>query len=104
MISEAINALKAGEELKDASTWKSLQATTAAVSAVIGGVLAVLGLVGFHPQVSPDQLLAIAGGVAGVLGVFHTYTTVATTTRIGLPPGPATLDRPDIPPLRNDGQ
>jgi hypothetical protein len=83
MISEAIKALKAGEELKNAETWKNVQATAGAVSAVFGAVIMVLGWVGVHLNVTTEELTYIAGGVAGILGVFNGYTTLATSKRVG---------------------
>lgn len=85
MIGELIRALKAGEELKNAATWKNLQATSSSISAVIGGIFCVLGLVGVHLNVTPEQVIAIAGGIAGILGVFNTYTTIATSKKVGIP-------------------
>lgn len=87
MISELIRALKAGEELKNAETWKNLQATAGACTALAGAAVMVLGWVGIHLQVTAEQYSAIVGGIAGVLGVFNGYATLATSRRVGLPSG-----------------
>ena len=89
MISEMINALRAGQELKNSTKWKNLQATTGLVTALLGAGIMVLGWVGIHPPLSAEQVGALAGGIAAVLGLFNGYTTVATTQRddvMGLPP------------------
>lgn len=87
MIKELIGALKAGQELKNASTWKNMQATTSAIVAIAGAVFMALGWVGVHIEITTDQVMAIAGGIAGILGVFDTYSTLATSKRVGLPSG-----------------
>lgn len=86
MISEAIKVLQAGEELKNSTSWKNLQATTGAVVAIAGAAIMVLKWVGVEINATPDQITAIAGGVAGVLGVFNTYATLATSKRVGMQP------------------
>jgi|GEM_PF-4153529 len=85
MITEMIQALSAGQQLKNSEGWKNAQLTSNAIAAVMAGTLAVLSLVGFHPAITHEQVLAIAGGVAAVLGVFNAYATVATSAKIGLP-------------------
>lgn len=86
MISEAIKALQAGEELKNSAGWKNLQATTGAIISIAGAAFMVLGWVGLDVQITADQTAAIAGGIAGILGVFNTYTTLATSKRVGVSP------------------
>ena len=92
MISELIRALKAGEEVKNAETWKNIQATTSAIIAISGAIFMALGWVGVHLEISPEQLSAIAGGIAGILGVFNTYSTIATSKRVGLRTGSISND------------
>ena len=96
MISEMIAALRAGEELKNAETWKNAQATTGDVQTIIGAVLAIAGLVGFKLDIAPEQLALIAGGVAGLLGVYNSYLTRATSKRIGLPAGNTSPPQPTM--------
>lgn len=96
MISEAIKALQAGEELKNSETWKNLQVTTGAVAAIAGAAFMVLGWVGVDINVTPEQVTAIAGGIAGILGVFNTYTTLATSKRVGVSPKRGSDSGPEV--------
>lgn len=86
MITELIKALQAGQELKNAATWKNTQSITGAITAILGFVSLVLPYVGVKVEISSDQIIAIAGGVAAVVGVFNSYTTIATSAKVGLPP------------------
>lgn len=96
MISEAVRALQAGEELKNSSSWKNLQATTGAIVAIAGAALMVLKWVGVDINASPEQITAIAGGVAGVLGVFNTYATLATSKKVGVQPRGGSSDGSEV--------
>lgn len=84
MIRELINALKAGEELKNSETLKNVQATTAALVTIAGAGFMVLGWVGVDLNVTTEQLTAIAGGVATIIGMFNSYSTIATSKRVGV--------------------
>lgn len=86
MITELLSALNAGQQLSNSAGWKNAQATTNAIAAVMAGVLAVLSLAGIHPLVTSEQLALIGGGIAGILGVLNTYTAIATSKTVGLPP------------------
>ena len=97
MISELIRALKAGEELKNAETWKSVQATSNALLAVAAAAIAGLGIFGVSVPVSNEQLALIVGGIAGLL---NWYTTLATSRRIGLPAKP--VDKPEDVAVANN--
>jgi hypothetical protein len=94
MITELIRALRAGEELKNAETWKNAQITTNALVAIATALVAGLSMVGISLPVTNEQLIAIAGGVAAIGGLFNTYTTAATSKRVGLPAKP--VDNPEV--------
>lgn len=87
MLREMIRALHAGEELRNVATWKNTQAITGALTAILGFVALVLPYVGVKIETTPEQLSAIAGGIAAVVGLFNGYTTVATSAKVGLPSG-----------------
>ncbi len=90
ILTDAWKALKAGEELKNAESWKNRQATGSAVAAVLGLVVVILPHIGVKISLSADDLTAIAGGIAAVLGVCSTFLTTATSKRVGLPSGDKT--------------
>lgn len=87
MITEAWKALKAGEELTNAESWKNRQATGSAVAAILGLVVVLLPHIGVKIDLSVEDITAIAGGIAAVLGVCSTFLTTATSKRVGLPSG-----------------
>ena len=87
MLGELIGALKAGQELKNVEVWKNTQAATGALVAIGGFAVVILGWVGVKIEITTDQLSAIAGGIATLVGVFNTYTTLASSKRVGLPSG-----------------
>lgn len=76
--------LRQGEELTHAETWKHRQAAVSALVAVLGAVVPFLPF-----EVSQDDLLAVAGGVAALGGVLNAYLVVTTSRRVGLPAGGA---------------
>lgn len=86
MISELFSALRAGDQLRNSTSWKNVQLTTGAVSALLGAVVVVLPYVGVHFEITQEQILGLAGGIAAVLGMFNSYTTAATSKTVGLPP------------------
>lgn len=94
MLREMIRALHAGEELRNAATWKNTQAITGALTAILGFVALVLPYVGVKIETTPEQLSAIAGGIAAVVGLFNGYTTIAASAKVGLPAGDGNSNDP----------
>ena len=86
IITDLIGALQAGKQLENSKEWKNAQATTNAIAAILAAVLAILPMVGFNLPVTHEQLVAIASGAAAMLGLYNTYTTVATSKTVGVPP------------------
>ncbi|MBI3146105.1 MAG: hypothetical protein HYZ18_12785 [Pseudogulbenkiania sp.] len=77
-IAAALAALRYGASLTDPALWKQRQTT---VNSLVGFFGAVLLL--YPMEISHEDLERISGGIAVLLGLFNTYTTVATTTKIG---------------------
>lgn len=74
--------LMRGRELAGADAWKNRQAAASALAAILGALAPFLPI-----EVSNDDLLAIAGGVAAVGGMLNAYFVLATSRRVGLPAG-----------------
>lgn len=74
--------LMRGRELAGADAWKNRQAAASALAAILGALAPFLPI-----EVSNDDLLAIAGGVAAVGGLLNAYFVLATSRRVGLPAG-----------------
>ena len=85
ILTDAWRALKAGEELGNAESWKNRQATASAVAAVLGLVVVLLPKIGLKIDISGGDIATIAGGIAVVLGMLNSYLTTATSKRVGLP-------------------
>lgn len=81
-ISALFAVLRRGSEIADPAIWKNRQAAASALAAILGALAPFLPI-----EVSNDDLLAIAGGVAAVGGLLNAYFVLATSRRVGLPPG-----------------
>lgn len=87
-LAAALAALRHGSMLADPAGWKRRQNTINAIVGLIGAALV------FYPMdIPPEDVAAIAGGVAAVLGLLNGYITTATTDKVGLPPRRAPDDR-----------
>ena len=86
-----LKALKAGEELTNAATWKNRQALVNALSALLIPAAAIARAYGYPVPLNDDQILQLVGIIAVL--VFNIWATYATTSRVGLPsrvePAPA---------------
>lgn len=76
-----VNALKAGESLKDQATWKN--------RAMLGNVFVILigTLVEFFPDLglNEGEIVNVAYGLAIFAGAWNTYFHAATSTKVGIP-------------------
>ena len=88
-IRAAIVVLRHGEELTHAELWKSRQNLTNVLVAILGAVAVFVPV-----EMSADDVVAIAGGIAAVSGLFNSYITTATSKRVGLPAGGRDPDGP----------
>lgn len=81
------SVLRNGSMLTDPATWKVRQNLINALVGTIGAAAVLLPMFGVKLEVSGDDALAIAGGIAAVAGLFiNPYLTTATTDKIGLQP------------------
>lgn len=86
LIRDFLAVFRLGNELANAETWKRRQNLVNALAGFIGASVAIAAAFGHQINLDQDGVNAIAGAVAALVGVFNIGTTVATTTRIGLPP------------------
>lgn len=86
IITQAWQALKAGEELTNSAVWKNRQATTNSLVAIIGLLITAAGCFGYDIKVSDEDIAVIATSVAIVLGLCNSYFTTATSKKVGLAP------------------
>lgn len=81
----AFTALRYGSCLADPAVRKNNQNLINALVGLLGALVVFLPI-----EVTSEQVISIAGGVAALIGLYNVYTTTATTTKIGLPARPDT--------------
>lgn len=86
--------LRYGSSLTDSATWKVRQNLINTLVGLLGALAVVVTLFGVDLNVSTDDLMAIAGGIASIWGLFNSYITTATTDKIGVPAVDSPADRP----------
>lgn len=75
----ALAALRYGSSLTDPAVWKQRQNRLNALIGLLGAVAVFLPV-----EMSHEDMLAIAGGVAAAVGVLNAYLTTATSDKVGL--------------------
>ena len=101
LLKQALNALQAGEQLSNSAGWKVKQNIVNSVGVILGFVALLLPYVGVNIEISNEDIIAIAGGIAAVGSMFNGYFTTATTDKIGMqntsndkPDGSGTVAKP----------
>lgn len=87
--------LRSGASLTDPAIWKQNQNLVNVLITLLGAVALFLPV-----EVSSDQIMSIAGGIAAVAGVFNVYLTTATSEKIGLPVKPKPVQAGGAEPSR----
>ena len=90
LIKDFFQAFSAGKELANAATWKNTQLVGSKLAILLGALLAIANAFGYFPQVTTQDALTLAGGIAVLVGMLNGTATVVSTTKIGvrgLPPG-----------------
>ena len=89
IIVDLLKALRAGEELANAETWKRAQARTSALVAIILALAGVARILGYEVRLDAGDAQNIALGIGSLLAAFGMFgnavATVVSTKRIGLP-------------------
>ena len=81
---QLLNALKAGQQLQDPTTWKNRQLTLNAVTVLLTALVGLLRFSGVDVYLSDEALRLLAEVVAGLLGFINILLTTATTKKVGL--------------------
>jgi len=105
MIIDLFRALQAGKELSNATTWKTAQLLASNLTILLSAGVGIAAALGHPVPLSGEQITTLVSALAVLVGLFNSYTTVATTTRLGVSPGagpddPGTADRggqPEVP-------
>jgi hypothetical protein len=81
-------ALRAGQELAHPETWKRASVWTGSLTALLGAATAIARAYGYSIPLGDAEIATLVSAAAVVVGLFQSWSTMATTRRIGLPPGP----------------
>ena len=85
-IQAGLVVLQKGQMLSNPSTWKSRTVVLNTVAAIMTAGVAGAKALGYDIPLSDEELNQLALGVIVVLGMFNSWTTTATTDKIGIPP------------------
>lgn len=80
-----LRAIKSGEELANASTWKNRQSLVNAVSALALAGVEIARAYGYQVPFADDQITAFSGVLVVLL--FNIWATFATSKRVGMSAG-----------------
>lgn len=92
MIIDLVRALQAGKELSNAKAWKRTQFWTSNMVILLGAGVSIAAAMGYPIPITPDQITTIVSAAAVLIGVFNSYTTVATTAKLGVQSSTNTID------------
>ena len=81
---QLLNALKAGQQLQDPTTWKNRQLTINAVTVLLAMIVAAFRFMGIELYLNDEALQLLAETIAGLLGFINIVLTTATTKKVGL--------------------
>ena len=84
-IQAGLVVLQKGQMLSNPSTWKSRTVVLNTVAAIMTAGVAGAKALGYDIPLSDEELNQLALGVVIVLGMFNSWSTVATTDKIGTP-------------------
>ena len=85
-IQAGLVVLQKGQMLSNPATWKSRTVVLNTVAAIMTAGVAGAKALGYDIPLSDEELNQLALGVIVVLGMFNSWTTTATTDKIGIPP------------------
>ncbi len=75
----ALSALRYGSSLTDPAVWKNRQLAMNALLGLLGAIAPFINV-----EMTDEQRVAIAGGVAVLGGLLNAYLTAATSEKVGL--------------------
>jgi hypothetical protein len=99
IVTDFFQALSAGKELANATTWKKAQVVVSKLSVFAGAAISISGAFGYAIPLTPEQIGILAGAVGVLVGLFNGTATVVSTARIGVP-----IRRNAVPDGRPDAE
>lgn len=86
IVDSFFQALKSGNELASAETWKKYQQLVNAVSSLLASLVVISSEFGYRVPLDQEQIGAIAGAVLPVVIVFNWIATAVSSKRVGIIP------------------
>ena len=86
IVNDFFQALKAGNELRNAETWKDAAQLANSLTAVLGFIVAAAAIAGHPIPLTPDQIGSLVNGFLTVLGLFNWVAAAVSSKRVGLLP------------------
>lgn len=78
------DAMEAGKQVADPTSWKQAQVTVSRIVAILGLIVFGLRINGVELPMTDEQLASVAGGIAAILGVVNEVMTTVSTKKIGV--------------------
>ena len=88
VVPAVLSAMKEGEELENAATWKDRAVATNTVVALFGAALGIARAFGYTFAIDDATLAQLAAGVVALVAVANSVLHVVTDKRVGLQPKP----------------
>lgn len=86
IVDSFFQALKSGNELASAETWKKSQQLVNAVSSLLASLVVISSEFGYRVPLDQEQIGALAGAVLPAVIVFNWIATAVSSKRSGLLP------------------
>jgi len=77
-------AMRHGKEIANPATWKNRQNTINLLMSLAGVAVFLLKFAGLEFEITDEQLLIVATGIATILGGVNSIMTTASSSKIGL--------------------
>lgn len=84
LVTSFIQAFRVGCELANAATWKNAQLLGSKLAILLGALLAIANALGYLTNVTNQDALTVAGGIAVIVGMLNGTATVVSSAKIGL--------------------
>lgn len=84
VVIDLFRAIKAGKELKNASTWSNVSSLTNVCVVILTFAVGAARYLGLDIPLTDDQLVSVGGSIAILMSVVNSVLHLATTKGAGL--------------------
>lgn len=86
IVTDFFQAMQAGKELANATTWKNAQLVTSKLTVLVGAGIGIAAFFGYTLPITYEQGVTLVSAVGVLVGLFNGSATLVSTSRIGLSP------------------